>query len=469
MSSRSTLLLTSLLVLTSCQVGSSERRPEAEVPEAPEAWSADTSADAPPLAPGRPWWRSFDAPELERLVEEALTNNRNVRASLARLDAARAQARIAGAERLPTANAAANSRRSKQVFVGLPIPGGGDVLSNQTDSFGVSLDVSWELDLWGRLSARGAAAEEDLLASGADHAGLRQSLAAQVAKGWFAWQEARLQEALAGRNVTAYRQSAEVARRRFEGGRGESLDVRRTESALAGAEAMLEARRQTVERTERQVEILLGRYPAGELAAEPGLPDAPGLPGVGLPADLLERRPDLVAARARLRATDHRLDEARANLLPRLSLTGSVGRSSSDPSDLVDNDFTAWSIAAGLLQPLFQGGRLRANVELADARVREAAESYAQALLTAFQEVETLLAVEEALASRLEHLERAGRESRSARELAAERYAAGRIDLTTLLDAQRSALAAESRTLSARFQRVEARIDLFLALGGGLE
>lgn len=446
--------------------------PEKRAPEVtlPESWAASPESQAVLLDR---WWQAFGDAQLDAAIDETLTANRDLAASAARLDAALAIARIAGADRLPGVGLGGNATRSKQIFVGLGnafsgVPGGGSgPLETTTTTYGVSLDVSWEADLWGKLRARAGAAEADVLAGAEDHEALRQSLVAQTAKAWFAWCEARAQAELAVRTTESFERNEALVRRRYESGAVPALDLRRSESQTATSRAGLSARNQAVERVTRQLELLLGRTPTGALVSAAALPDAGSPPPAGLPSELLQRRPDLRAAEARLFAADERLIEARASLYPSLSLTGSVGRTSDELDDLLDGDFSVWSLMAGLLQPVYQGGRLAAGVDLAEARVREAAANYAGAVLRALSEVDGLLAIEDDLSIREEQLLLATERAREARELAAERYRSGLTDLTVLLDAERTALAAESQWLAVRRERVDARIDLHLALGGG--
>jgi outer membrane protein TolC len=182
----------------------------------------------------------------------------------------------------------------------------------------------------------------------------------------------------------------------------------------------------------------------------------------------LGRRPDLHAAEERLRAADERLYAARAALYPRLSFAGSVGRTSNDVDDLVDPDFSIWSVAGNLVQPVFQGGRLRAGVDLADARVAESLSLLEAAQLTAFEEVESALAADGLLARQEERQSRATEEADAAADMAEERYAAGLTEFLTVLEAQRRAFETETQLLEVRRRRLENRIDLHLALGGGL-
>jgi len=462
-------LLSGIAVLLSgCRLPFADDTKELDVDE-PAAWAVDEGLTAGPVDASAAWWDAFGDDELSLLVDEALVHNRDLLASAARVDGAAAEARIAGAELYPWLDAGGGASRTKQVFVGLPIPGSSGVQSNYFSSYGVSLDVSWEIDLWGRLAAIRDSASEELVASAADYHAARLSIAAQVSKGWFAWQEALLQEELAENTLTSLERSTAIVRRRYETGRADTLDVHRTRGDLAGSRALVEARRETSERTQRQLEILIGRYPSGGLARDPHLPEVGAPPATGIPSELLRRRPDLIAAEARLRAADYRLYEARTLLYPRLSLSASAGRTSAEVGDLFDSDFSTFSLAANLLQPLFQGGRLTANVDLADARTREIAAAYASAVLGAFSEVEIALAVEDELAGRELHLEDASSEFSRALELARDRYSSGLTDLTTLLDSQRRSLQADSELLIVRFQRLENRIDLHLALGGGIE
>lgn len=453
--------------------------------EVPEVW---TTADAPAGPVVEDWWTSFGDPVLPGLIEEALEHNRDLRAAATRIDQAAAQARISGADLRPSLQAGFTASRQKQNFIGFPdfgemlgSPGGaggsgssgngdsGGVTSVESTSLGVSLDTSWEADLWGRLRAGHAASLADLEAARAEYAGARLSLAGQTAKAWFALTEARQQHALARSTVGTFRTSAETVRDRYERGLRPSLDLRLAEANLSAAEALVEQRREQVARLERQLEVLLGRYPRGG-PPEGGslLPVPPPVP-VGLPAEILARRPDLAAAERRLAAADARLKQARRALYPRLTLTGSLGRRSEELEDLLDGDFSVWSLAAGLMQPLFQGGRLRAGVDLADARTREALEAFAGAALRAFSEVESALTAESFLMRREESLAAAAEHSVAARRLTEDRYAAGLAGVFDVLEAQRRALEAESQLLAVRRQLLDNRIDLHLSLGGSFK
>ncbi len=458
------LLLVLPLLITACASAPRVKHSDLKVTP-PLSWTAGDTVQAPG---DTLWWTRFDDGRLDSLVGEALTHNFNLQAAAARLGAAAAQAKIAGAPLYPQIGAGFNASRRKQNFIGLPIPGApSGVLSSTTSSFGVSLDLSWEIDLWGRLGAGKAAALADYQAAQADLRGARLSLSAQTAKAWFAAIESRRQVELAQATVENYQTSLEQVRARYERGLRPSLDVRLTASNLAIAKDLLQQRKQRYDSALRQLELLLGRYPGAALTPGEELPSVPEAVPAGLPAELVGRRPDLVAAERRLAASYARIKQAKRALYPRISLTASAGTASNELSDLLNGDFSVWNIVGNIVQPLFQGGRLRGGVDLARSQSDQALALYAQSVLAAFADVESALSAEGFLAHRQEALEEATEQALAARRLAEERYTSGLTDLITMLDSQRRAYDAESRLLSVRRLRLDARIDLHLALGGG--
>lgn len=449
-----------LAVFSGCASAPAVRHPDIDIAKP----ARESSTDATPIAK---WWTHLGDARLDSLVDQALHSNFNLQTAAARLAQAEAQARIAGASLQPNIGLGGSGTRRKQNFIGFPIPGNqGQVLSNTTNSYGVSLSSSWELDLWGGLRAGTRAALADAQAAQAELYGARLSVAAQTARAYVAAVEAKRQVELARATVDNYRVSNEQIDRRYERGLSTSLELRLGRSNLAAAEATLEQRRQQWDRTKRQLEILLGRYPSGRIETGDGLPAAPSPVPADLSAELVRRRPDLIAAERRLAAADSRLLQARRQLLPRISLTASTGTSSDELSNLLSGDFSVWNMLANITQPLLQGGRLRAGVDLAQAGVDASLATYAQSALFAYAEVEQALIAADLLARQEKALQTATTEAQAARTLAEDRYAKGLSDLITLLDAQRRAFDAESRLLSVRRLRLDARIDLHLALGG---
>ncbi len=463
-----------LFLPASCVSVPPEQHPDLRVELPPRFAAAGDEGEGTDPAAGPPaepaWWTTFGDERLDRIVEEALASNHDLAAAAARVEAAGAGARIAGADRMPQASFEFDPARRRQNFIGFPIPGGGGVLSTTTTTFGASLNLSWEVDLWGRLRARAAAGLADLEAAGADLEGARLSLAGQAAKAWFALVEGVEQVALARDTLQNRRLTRERIARRYELGVRPALDLRFALAAEARAEAELAARLQRLDAARRQVDVLLARYPDGRLGEDAGSVSLPVLPEAvppGLPADLVARRPDLRAAERRLLASGLAVKEARAALYPSFRLTGSAGRLSRELEQLTKGDFSVWSIAGSLLQPLFQGGRLRAGVRLAEARQREGAEAWVQSALRAFAEVETSLAAETHLRAQERALAEAAEQSIAARRLAETRYDAGLVDYLSVLEAQREETLARGLLIDARRRLLENRIDLHLALGGG--
>lgn len=469
----STLPLLGLLVVslgTSC-VTAPAGDPDLGV-TVPDQWTASRGDQQieTPTDPESRWWSSFQDERLDHLVDDALSRNHDLQAAAARVDAAAAQARIAGATLYPQIGAGLNAARGKNNLFGIPIPGNeGEVLSITTSTFGASLNLSWEVDLWGRLRAQKQAATSQFSASVADYAGARLSLAGQTSKAWFAVLEARQQTELARSTLESRRISRARIERRYLLGTRPALELRFARTQESAAEASLAFRQRQLDLALRQLDLLLSRYPDGELdvgLAESALPPPPAAIPAGLPAELVSRRPDLVAADHRLAAAGFDVKSAKASLYPQLSLTGSAGTLSADIEEVLSDDFSVWSLAAGLLQPIFQGGRLRGGVELSEARYREISESYVQQVLRAFGEVEIALAAERFLTDRERALQEAAQQSIASERLAQDRYDAGLQDYLSFLEAQRNSFLAQSELITAKRQRLDARIDLYLALGG---
>jgi NodT family efflux transporter outer membrane factor (OMF) lipoprotein len=457
--------LIAAVLLAGCASAPEYQPPPVEI-EAPGMWTAGTLDTTAALLERTNWWTDFADARLDALVGEALAQNFDLVAAAGRVDQAAALAKITGADKWPQLSASANAARRKNIIVGIPIPGDKAIYNN---SFGVSLDMMWEIDLWGRINKAQTAALAEVEASWADLTALRLSIAGQTAKAWFALTEARQQVELAEQTVASFRRSADYVRARYQQGVRTALDLRLALSQLAAAEALLELREQQLDRSKRQLEILLGRYPA---AAIEGNPEFPGMPDVipgGLPSELLIRRPDLVAAERRYAASQAKISEARRAFFPRITLTGAAGTLSEQVEDLVSGDFSVWSIAAGLTQPIFQGGRLRANLSQSHAVADQALAGYALSLLNAFAEVELAIVAENRLARRLEYQQEAADQSVAAQRLAERQYAAGLVDYITVLESQRRALNSLSDLITVKRERLDVRVNLHLALGGGFD
>ncbi len=431
--------------------------------EPPAAWSQ--SPPASDLTTADPWVAAFEDPELTTLIETALSQQNEVRILTARVAQRLAEATVRGAGRRPQAALELNGAR-QQISTFGPAELGGV----RFDDFGLSLNVSWELDLWGRLAAEQDAAGAELQAAAADFRALRLSLAAQVAKAWFTLKENLAQWELAKSTVASLKTNVEVVDQRFERGLAESLDLNLLSAQLASSRADLIRREHNFNAAQRRLEALLGDYPKGQiLPNEQSLPPPPEMPPVGLPSSLLERRPDIEAARQRYLAAESELTAAERARLPTFSLTGSAGTSSQQFSDLLDDNFSVWRLAGNLTQPLFQGGRLRAEAERTDAVRAERWYQYQQVVLDAFIEVEQALAGETHLFNELSAIEIGVAAANNAREIAWDRYARGTADIVTALEAERNAINLRSRQLNLLNERLQNRVDLYLALGGAFD
>lgn len=455
-----------VLLLTSCARAPLQVQPQPAEIAAPEQW---TGATAPAGAVDSNWWESFEDASLQSFIDEGLRNNTNLRSAVDRVAAAAAQVQIVRAERLPALDIGVDGTRARQNFIGFPIPGveRGRVLSTTSTRFGLSLGTSWELDIWGRLDAGKQAVAADFRASELDLQAARQSLVAQVCKAWFATVEAARQLALTEETIISYQRTLRRVRDRYERGLQASLDLRLAMANRASAGALRQQRRETLDAQIRRLEILLGRYPAGALTPAEKLPTLPAQPTLGVPAELVSRRPDLARAERRLFAADARYHQSRRTLYPRLSFSSAGGSTTGGPFDLINPTFFTWNLLGNLIQPIFEGGRLRAQVQAADASAREALTQFADAVLQAFSEVEAALAAEGFLAAREQELREASQQALAAYELAEERYSRGLEPIVTVLEAQRRTLENQSQLLTVQRLRLETRVNLHLALGGG--
>ena len=420
------------------------------------------------------WWRAFGDPRLDAFVQKAVADNPAVGRAIARVRQAQAEVRIAGADRLPRVDAAfsASKRRLTLESLGIVVPGGevpDGPLSYTIETYDLSANVSWEIDLWGRLAAQSAAARAQFLGSEANLRGVRQAIAAQTARSYFAVVEAREQAELARQTVENRAEVARLTSNRVDAGSAQPGDAQLAAAELGTARANLERRRETVARLTRRFDILLRDYPDGEVTTAAMLPSVPAPPPLGIPAEMLARRPDVAASLLDLKAAGFRLTAAERSFLPNLTLTGSAGTSSTQLSNLLDPSFFIWSIAGRVLQPIFQGGRLRAQFELRAGERDEALQVHADTVLTALSEVEIALAVDEFLAGQERDFAAASAAAERAVEIARNRYEVGKESLLPLLESQRRVLDVHSSLLAIRRARLGNRVDLHLALGGGFE
>ncbi len=443
-----------------CTVGPNYVRPEAELPKdfgVPQ--SALTAADK--------WWTLFQDPVLDRLVEEALASNRDLRAAAERIEQARAELGLARADQWPDAGVEySRSRNRVSALGGTPLPEG---VPLEINSHRLVLRASWEIDFWGKFRRATEAARAQLAASEAGRDAIRASLVADATRGYFALRalDRRLESVTLTR--AGREKSLELQKLRLEAGVVSDLEFRQVESDLRGAEALVPVIRQQRVAQEGALALLLGRSPRAvfEAAVERGNPLTPSVVEVpaGMPSDLLLKRPDLREAERRLAAANARIGVARAAYFPTISLTGFFGGESQSLGDLFKGPARAWNIAGSALQPLLTMGSVQSNVDLADARTREAAENYQKAVANAFREVRSALAAQSNL--REASMAQGAREQSlsKAAELSRLRYDNGAVSLFEVLETERQLQAAKLDAIDAERDRRNAIVDLYLALG----
>ena len=417
----------------------------------PAAWKTGGGA-AVPVADR--WLASFEDPALSALVDEALLYNADLQVAAARVEQAAGYVKVASGALLPS--------------VGVLAMGGGKS-GGSGGLDGVWLNASLELDVWGRLRYGRAAAEEQSAAVAADYAYARQSLAATLAKSWFVAIEAGLQRGIAQDALRAAEALLRVAQERLRVGNGNEQAVAEARVNVGTARDRLRQIELAREQALRALELIVGRYPAAEIAVADRLSRLPPPVPVGMPSQLLERRPDVIAAERRVAAAFDRVGEARAAQLPRISLTAGGSSVSSDLIELKDTNNPIWSFGGNLIAPLYQGGVLRAQVEIRSAEQKQAVADYARIGQRAFGEVENALAAENALRDREAILEATVRDSARALELAQIQYRVGSVDLRTVEQSQLALYSVRLSLLRVQTERLAQRVNLYLALGGGFD
>jgi multidrug efflux system outer membrane protein len=448
------------LLLAGCTLGPDYRRPPVA---APESWRGQAAAPDPASLADLPWWALFDDEALRGLIQAALEANTDLRIAATRVEQARALLGVTRAAQLPEVAAGGSATTNRFSDTVNPQGQGGE-----TGILATTVDLAFEIDLWGRLRRASEAARADLLASEEARHAVVMSLVSDVAAAYLQLRQLDLELETTRRNVASRRDSLRLARERFEAGLTSALDLRQAEAELAGTRAQIPDLERQIAQTEHRLSLLLGRNPdsigRGRPLTEQTSP--PAVPA-GLPSALLERRPDIRQAEAGLAAANARIGVAKAAFFPQISLTGFYGVESAALSDLFTGPSRIWQFGPTVTLPIFNAGRNRANMALAEAQQRESVIRYEQAIQQAFREVEDALVAHRKAREALVEQAVAVRASRDALGIAESRYASGLTSYLDVLTAQRTLLVtevAESRTLLAQLVAV---VQLYRALGGG--
>jgi multidrug efflux system outer membrane protein len=460
------LKLVGLIFLSGFLIGCAAKPPESQMLKveqmAPDSWTASREGKS---GVDREWVRRFGDTSLNKLVAEAIARNPNMRAAAARVVQAQKAAYVAGAEMRPTLAAEFKGDKSKRQFIGLPF--GGSSVENGSYA---DLRVNWELDLWGRIRMGKMAAISDAQAAQLDAKAAEAALAAEVCKAWFSLGEANEQLKLAKRVAEIRDDSVETISHRFEqnlgnnGGGASQLRLAQTDQATS--KAIISQRESEVRLAQRRLELLCGRYPAGKMKGSTTLTKMPGRPPSGVPSSLLQRRPDVIAAERRYAASVARSEEARRAIFPVLSLTGSVGTASDALEQIVNNNFSTWSLGANVAQNLLTGGRVTGEQAIRTSKESEELANLEGVVLGAFGEVENALMLEGWLKRRVQDMGKASTLANDAAKAANDDYLEGVGDILTLLTAQSRAVDLGSQLCVLRRVQLENRVDLHLALGG---
>lgn len=462
--SRSLLLGVAVISLSACQTirdlgpDATIIDSKAEIPVQP-----DWVEPAPDALPSTDWVADFNSKELSLLVDTALEQNTTIGQSLAQLDGALSRIRTSRADLMPNLNFGSTITRSS----------GGNDFNTDSTSYSLGLNSGWEVDLFGRLRDQVSAAEMGAAASSADLAAARLSIAGQVGQSWFNAIQGDLLVDLSRRDIETQERALRLTQRRFDNGLAGSSDVRLARSSVANAEAVLATRLQNRDVTIRGLKVLLRQYPDSVMDIPNDFPELPVLTGAANPAYLLQKRPDILAAERRIAEAGLNVDVARKSLYPQLNLSGSLteqalsSANDFDILDLFDLKGIAQRLTAQLTAPLFQGGRIKAQIDGQEAVLRQRVESYVGTVLTAYQEVENALDAEERLAEREDALRESLYEAQKAEERLESRYIEGLATILQLLDAQSRRLNAEGQLIGARAERLNNRVRMNVAIGGG--
>lgn len=454
-------LACSLSLLTGCALGPNYKRPVVDMPPAYRTETAPEAAsvDAASLA-DLPWWEIFQDPVLKELIEESLSNGYDMRIVAARVEQARYAVGVTRADLLPQASYEGNAARGR-FFNAL----GDNFTENE---FLGAFQMAWELDIWGRIRRATEASLADLFATEDVRRGIILSLVTSVAQAYFELRELDLELEIARRTRESFQQTLDLFTRQLLGGVGNKLATSRAAAALASTAATIPDLERQIVAKENQISFLLGRQPGpiarGALLTEQAYP--PGVPA-GLPAALLERRPDIMQAEQNIVASNALVGVAITNFLPRVGLTALYGGQSTEIENIVKGAGNVWDVGGGLMGPLFQGGRLYYSYKGSVAAWEETKLAYQQAVLNALGEVSNALVARQKYAASQVELERQVAALQDSVRLSTVRFTGGLANYYEVLEAQQQLFPAENSLARTQLNQLVAVVQLYRALGGG--
>jgi NodT family efflux transporter outer membrane factor (OMF) lipoprotein len=464
------------LLLTGCTtVGPNYRQPDVAVPaQYAEPHEAQGLSDAELAS----WWRQFGDPQLDNLIARAIALNLDVQSAAARIREARARELVAGARNLPTLDGQASATRQRISENAIPTPPGAGapgsggsfgLPGSEFSTFRVGLDASWEIDLFGGTRRGIEAAGARTGAAIWDRRDLQASAAAEVAIAYFTLRTVQERMGNAEADLARLQREEQLRRARFKGGLINGIDVEQQKSEAATAAAELPTLQAQAEAQIHAIGLLTGTTPEAliaELSPAKAIPASPAIP-TGLPSDLLRRRPDIRAAERDIAAATADIGVATADLYPRISLTAAPALVSTALASLLDWGSRSYSIGASLLWPLFDGGKARANIAVADAKQEQELIAYRKTVLVALKDVEDALSRTQADRDRLADLARSHDAATRAEALSRTRFRGGLVTYSDVITNQGKRLSVEKQMIETRGALARDSVALFKALGGG--
>ncbi len=457
------------LVLSGCVVGPDYKAPEIQTPGQYSS-AALVQPTTRPVEDLSRWWTVFDDAKLTSLIERAAASNLDLKIAAARLREAKAARGIVSAGLWPSANLGASAYQSKGSENAMDTGGAPNPSANEHSSFQVGADALWELDIFGGVRRGIEAADADIAAVEEASRDVMVSLMAEVALNYIGLRNSQQQLNIARQNIKLQRDTLELTQTRFKAGLTGELDVARSRALVATTEAVLPPIQENISQAIFRLSVLTGRDPGAlleELSPEAPMPTGEAAVPMGMPSDLLRRRPDIRRAERELAAATARIGVATADLYPKFTITGNIGTQTHDLRYIADLQSGFWSIGPGVSWPVFDAGRIRARIAVQNARTDALLVNYERSVLLALEEVENALVARARDLERRRSLADAVAANRRSVELANELYSKGLVDFISVLDAQKSLFSSEEQLVLIERAAAMDLVKLYKALGGG--
>ena len=468
----------SFAVLGACTVGPNFKRPEVSVPKEWTVTPARGTSTRPPDT--HEWWLSFGDPELNLLIERAANRNLDLKLALERVQEARAARGVVRSGYFPTVDANASATRLRgglnqgviRVVPSSPDPNARASLISpfETNVFQGNLSASWELDVFGGIRRGVQAATADVVGAEENRRDVLVIVLGDVGRFYAQLRGFQRRLAIANKNIQTQQETLDLTSARAKAGLATELDVSRAAAQLESTRAVVPTLISGIQVSIHRLSVLLGEEPGGlgrELETANSIPAAGPDVQVGLPSDLLKRRPDIRRAEAQIAAATARVGEAKADLFPRFVLTGTAGRQATQLRDLTLGVGNFFFVGPGISLPLFNGGRIRSNIAVQNSRQRAALVSYESAVLNALEEVQNALVNYSQEQERRDRLNQAVQHNQLSVDLALEQYRAGLVDFLSVLEAQRELYTDEDQLVQSQTDVTTHLVTLYRALGGG--